>query len=490
MNITPNRPIHTWLQKTHLAWVPGPASPLLESITAQLLECFRQAGHTILAHPSDPPGVEVILTTAEFGKPIHFRNSLNLTARRKYHLAHAPTVFTLLYARLAEWQALLSHLEQALSPEKPNPTDFAFPGMANQAYHTLFEQGKRGGPLMSVARIIQSQAMSVRNIVIVGEEEQPLYAHTFDLVGAHPRTDADCTETNGGHAFLQDLLYRILTAVSTHEITQHLVEEPDIPLPIWQALETPPAMMQAGRTLGQIGFFTEMVKVANLVDVPLLDHAIASQYSEGCYATWEPTLDALVCTITGSARPVEKDLLTEDELAVITGIRADGQGARVRHVTGKRNDPPSSEAVEMIWMDESLPRIHWRGKEVPAARSKLHGHRGIRAYDPALVEHVYLDPPYYTYPVSCSTEAQARAIRTAFAHSQALQNPSDPRQIVFTILPGHGVLIVEKWVEGKAPFAVICEAIQEGRLQIENDVPQGPLEYRENSSGIQVLSLR
>ena len=33
------------------------------------------------------------------------------------------------------------------------------------------------------------------------------------------------------------------------------------------------------------------------------------------------------------------------------GHRADGRGARVRHVEGKRNDPPSSEAVEMMDAD-------------------------------------------------------------------------------------------------------------------------------------------
>jgi hypothetical protein len=164
----------------------------------------------------------------------------------------------------------------------------------------------------------------------------------------------------------------------------------------------------------------------------------------------------------------------------------------IRQVAGKRNDPPSSEAVELVEMDRALPRLslgfEWgvqsapSGK-VPVARSKLHGHRGVRSYDPTLVEHVWLDAPYYHYPVSCSTEAQARAIRAAFARSQALSHPEDPRQVVFTVLPGHGVVIVEKWAPGKAPFQVIWECMDSGALEIDNLIPQGPFAFVSDEGG-------
>jgi hypothetical protein len=251
-------------------------------------------------------------------------------------------------------------------------------------------------------------------------------------------------------------------------------------------------MLRAGRELGKRRFFTEMVQVNNLVNVPAVHDAVSSQYSEGCYAAWEPALGALIATVTGSARPIDKDKLTEDELAVIAGVRPDGKGAQVRLVEGKRNDPPSSEAVEMLEMDASLPRLHlerawgWYGEtlpEVPVTRSKLHGHRGVKSYDPQCVEHVWLDPPFYHYPVACATEAQAHAIRTAFSRSQALQDPTDPRSIVFTVLPGHGVLIVEKWVEGKAPFQIIWEAMDSGALEIDNRIPQGLFVFRPDGTG-------
>ncbi len=125
---------------------------------------------------------------------------------------------------------------------------------------------------------------------------------------------------------------------------------------------------------------------------------------------------------------------------------------------------------------------------MPVSRSKLHGHRGISAYDPQTVEFAPLEPAYYHYPVSCATHAQAVGIKSAFSRSQALLNPEDPRQVVFTVLPGHGVVIVEKWVAGKAPFQVIWEAIDKGELEICSPIPQGLMSYVRGADGRFVLS--
>ena len=189
----------------------------------------------------------------------------------------------------------------------------------------------------------------------------------------------------------------------------------------------------------------------------------------------------------GIARPVEKDDLKEEDLAVIVGVREDGLGALVREVDGKQNDPPSSEAVELMDMDSLLPRVEQDGAEVPVVRSKLHGHRGIGGYDPGLVEYAPLEPPYYYYPVSCATSAQAEGIKGAFSRAESLQNPDDPRQIAFTVLPGHGVIISEKWVPGKVPFQLIWEAMDSGALQVDNHVPQGIYGYQDDGEGAMVL---
>jgi len=473
---------HSWLRKINLYPVPKHSTPLLEEVVMQLLNEFRTLGHTVQESPDE--STDLLLTTAPFARALNWREAVLFIGRRQFKLAHTPTTLTLIHARPGEFQELLGHFEVALQKQPIDPVDFAFEGLVPAASQSLIEQGLRGGPILSLERLLQAQSKSIRILLVVGEKE-PGSAYLFDLVGAHPRMDA-------GHkkAFYQEIALRIVTGISTEEVTQHQVSAEPIPLVEWRELAAPSAMRRAAQQLGRRGFFTRMVRVADLVQVPAVGAALADQYSEGCFATWEPHLDALIATITGSARPVDKDNITENELAVIVGVRPDGKGALIRHVEGKRNDPPSSEAVEMMAMDKPLPQVEVFFESqtdtrfhVPVARSKLHGHRGVAAYHPVHVEFVPLDPPYYDYPVSCATEAQANGIRQAFRRAEALQNPADPRQVVFTVLPGHGSVIVEKWQPDKAPFQLIWEYMDAGYLEIEPPVPQGWFRYELEADG-------
>lgn len=478
------KPVHTWLRKLQIAFVPGPVDALLEGVAERLLDRFETHGHQV--QPTPGRDTDVILTTARFGEPVSWREALFFTARRRYNLNHNPTIYTMISVAPEGLDQALEDYRVSLEKEPPDPSDFERAGLAPGSFHVLLEQGRRGGPILALERQIQAQAKSIRVLLVVGDEH-PLYAFHFDLVGAHPRSEAD-----GTTRFYDDIVLRVLTAMSTYEITEHEVVEAPIPQKVWRASSVPAAMRAAARQLGRRDFFTDMVRIADLVHVPAVSEGVASQYSEGCFATWDPTLEALVTTVTGSARPVDKGDISEDDMAVIVDVRSDGKGAVVRHVKGKRNDPPSSEAVELMDMDSRLPKVHldppWGvSKPVPVVRSKLHGHRGIAAFNPDRAEHVRLDPPYYHYPVSCATEAQARGIKAAFARSEALQDPEDPRQIVFTVLPGHGIVVVEKWVPGKAPFQAIWEAIDSGDLEVENRVPQGPLSFTRAADGRMVL---
>jgi len=465
-----------------VAAVGGATTPLVEKVVDNLLHGFRRHGHHVQATPDDR--TDVVLTSAPFGQPLGWRESLLFTGRRRLGLEHQPTIFALMHARPAAFQRLLDQFRAVLAKEPPGPADYAFPGLAPDAYRVLFEQGRRGGPILALERLVQAQSKSIQVIMIVGDD-RPLVAYHFDLVGAHPRSRAKAHDP----AFLyDDVVLRVVTTVSADEVTEHRAVGAPIPHATWRRLSTPPAMRAAARQLGARNFFTEMVRIADLVPVPAVTDAVSSQYSEGCFATWDPTLGALVATVTGSARPVDKGAVTEDDLAVIVGVRPDGRGALTRSVTGKHNEPPSSEAVEMMDMDRPLPEIdlgsEWGNPtRVPVARSKLHGHRGISAYDPRRVEYVPLDPPYYHYLVSCATDAQARGIKRCFARSEALQHPDDPRQVAFTVLPGHGVVIVEKWVAGAAPFQVMWESMDAGYLQVDNRIPQGPMAYVPGSDG-------
>jgi hypothetical protein len=481
IGLTGVKPIHPWLHKINIALVPGSMTALQEQVADGLLNQARLQGHQIQSTPDDH--TDVILTTASFGEPLNWRQALLLSARRRFQLSRTPNVYSLLHVSPEEFQRLLEHFQEALVKEPPDPADFDFPGLATQAYRVLVEQGRRGGPILALERLVQAQAKCIRVLLLVGDE-RPHAVYHFDLVGAYPRSEAHDLD-----AFYEDIVLRIVTTVCTDEVTEHGVVDDLIPHALWQRLSTPQEMQVAARRLGRRNFFTEMVRIANLVHVPSVGDAVASQYSEGCFSTWEPAIGALVATATGSARPVDKSNITEDELAVIVGVRPDGKGTLVREVEGKRNSPPSSEALEMMDMDTVLPTItlgqEWPiPAEVPVTRSKLHGHRGIAAYHPDYVEFVPLGPQYYHYIVSCATGAQAKGIKDAFACSRTLQHPEDPRQVAFTVLPGHGTVIVEKWVAGTAPFQVIWEYMDAGYLQVDNLIPQGPMAFLPGPDGL------
>jgi hypothetical protein len=467
-----------------VAFLPGPTTPLLEEVVEELLGHFSKLGHDTQTAPDDH--TDLIITTARFGEPLDWREAVLFTVRRRFGLDHSPPIYTLVHLPSSEFGRVMEHFRAALVKEPVDPEDFDFPGLAPEAYRVLQEQGRRGGPILALQRLVQAQAKSIRAILVVGDE-RPQAAYHFDLVGASPRSEGEHPES-----FYEDIVLRIATTMSTHVVDQHQVVGEPIPRALWQRLDTPGAMCTAARQLAKRGFFTEMVRIADLVTVPAVGDVVASQYSEGCFASWDLTLGAVIATVTGSARPVHKGDITKDDLAVLVGVRPDGKGALVRHVDGECNDPPSSEAVELTDMDSALPDIalgveHGTSGRVPVVRSKLHGHRGVAAYNPDWVEFVPLDPPYYHYLVSCATDAQARGVKSAFARSETLRDPRDPRQVVFTVLPGHGVVIVEKWVAGTTPFQVIWEYMDAGYLEVARLIPQGPMEYAPASDGRMLL---
>jgi hypothetical protein len=462
--------LHPWLRPLRVFFAPMTATPMLDDVLEGLRRAFTLHGHDVQDAPTDE--TDLVFTTVTFGAPISWRESFMFVGRRKLGIRRSPTAITLMQVTPAQWSGLVEHFDRALAKDPPDPSDYRFPGLAPTAYRTLIEQGRRGGPILAIQRMLQAQAMCLRLVPVIGEDK-PIYAYHFDLVGSMARSEG------GSAAFYDDLVGRAATAVCAADIGPTEPVPPLIRRGEWEGLTAPAAMRRAGLELGQRNFFTDMVRIADLAHVPAISDSVAAQYSEGCFATWEPDLKALVSTITGSARPVDKARIADDDLAVIVGVRLADHGVYVRQVEGLRNDKPSSEAFEMAEMDNSLPWItldpSWGISDpVPVTRSKLHGHRGVAAFDPRSVEYLPIGETYFRYPVTCGTQQQAESIRATFARSEALRNPNDPRRMAFTLLPTHGVFIAEKWVPGKAPLQLIWEAMDTGRLQITSVVPQGP----------------
>ena len=469
---------HPVLPQVHVAFMPGEMDDLLGDFEAQLREEFSRQGHMVQDKPDD--NTDLVITSGPFGQPLSWRHAVIFRLRPRYGVRHNPVVYSLVHATNEEFRGVLDRLEVALKPDEPDPADFQLDGLNDTAFRVLHEQGRRGGPILALERAVQAQVKSIRVLLVVGDS-QPSRVFHFDLVGAHPQSVGTPDE------IASDVVLRMVTTVSTEDVAEHQATAEVIPKESWEELSTPGAMASASAELDERGFFTEPVVIADLVNVPAVSKAVADHYSEGCFGTWDPKLSGLVATVTGSIRPVHKGHITPDDLAVIVGLRPNGMGTFFRPIEGLPPTPPSSEGVELMGMDQLLPRISlpepWGAEgEVPILRSKLHGHRGVSGFDPERVEFVPLDPPYYDYLVSCASDAQAMGVKEAFSRSQALRDPLDLRTIVFTVLPGHGVMIAEKWVQGRNPFEEITEAMDRGAIIIASEVPQGRLSFIEDGS--------
>ncbi|HSK89622.1 MAG TPA: hypothetical protein VK880_14765, partial [Anaerolineales bacterium] len=218
-------PTHPWLKQLTLSYIRGPATSLANRVAAGLMDYFHHEGHTTEEVPS--PETSVILTTARLGEPLGWREALMFTARRRYKLKHAPTVFTIVHALPEQFREWMAETEQVLQKGPEAAPGFA--GIPETAYRTLYQQGKRGGAILYLLRVIQIQTKSIRVLLVVGKDE-PESAFLFDLVGAHPQIKFE-----EERSFYKDLATRIMTAASTEEITKHQVVEPEIKHEEWNS---------------------------------------------------------------------------------------------------------------------------------------------------------------------------------------------------------------------------------------------------------------
>jgi len=469
---------HAWVHPISLAYVPGKLNPALERAAHGLLEWLRSFGCAVENQPTN--ATDLIITTACFGEPVDRDQALLFHAKRLYRLSHRPTVLTLVAIEETDYQKWLEHFaEMAHQPEDVS-LDERYPGLGPQAEEVMRQQAKRGGPEVALGRFLQSQMKSVRVVALRTDQNgRPRWAVHFDLAGAHPVTDASDVDV-----FACEIGLQILAAACAHEVDHHDYFPEPLPQDLWNKLTTPDAMIQAGVMFTQYGFFTTPVYIEKLLGHRGIGDAISAQYSEGCYAVFEPEIPGLISTATGSSRLVDKRFISRADQAVIVGVKPERDGAIVRPVAGLERVVPSVEALEMMGVCEAVPshlRPNSRGESVPVpnARAILHGHLGVATFRPEYVESVSLDAPYYTHLVSCGTGALAQGTAAAFARSVSLGDLKDPRAVIFLEQPGHGVVVVEKWVEGKAPFETIREYLDAGHLKMTMAVPQGPVHWEQ-----------
>jgi len=474
--------MHPWAHPIALTYYPAYMDRLLEPVLQELLGWFRANGSRV--QPKPDRDTDLIITTARFGQPVPREEALLFHGKRMFGLGHRPQILTVVSLRRSEYKAQIAYFSELAEHPGEGPADHQYSGLGPRAVEVLLDQARRGGPEVALGRLMQAQTKSIRVMAVIGDEqEHPLRAIHFDLAGAHPTTDASDLRR-----FAEDAGRRILTAVCAHEVDNHDLLPDPLPQAVWDSLTTPEAMIRAGQEFTRFGFFTTPIAIEKILGYRGgIGEAIAAQYSEGCYAVYEPQVAGLITTATGSSKLVDKRFISRDDQAIVVGMKPEGDGARVLTVAGRPAVLPSVEAVEMMGICEALPpyplpNSDGQLSQAPPVRAILHGHLGVEAYDPQTVEAVFLDDLYYDYLVSCGTGALASGTARAFARSASLREPSDPRGVVFLEQPGHGVVIVEKWVDGKGPFESIRETLDSGRLRMTMRVPQGPVQW-ESTSG-------
>jgi hypothetical protein len=466
--------VHSWTHPISIAYMPGDNTAALDLASSALLDWLRDAGCTVTDLPEN--STDLIITTRRFGDNVSRDEALLFNAKRQYRLSSRPQVLTLVDVPEDEYQSLVQHFTAIAQLPEDEANREQYPGLGPQAADIIAHQARRGGPELAFARLVQGQVLSIRVMALRTQAGRPYRAMHFDMAGARPVTDATDLEI-----FAEDAGARVLAAVCAVEVNHHSFVDDPVSAELWDSLSSPDVMVRAGSMFTQFGFFTTPLYVEKLLGYRGVSDAISAQFSEGCYAIYEPDIPGLLTTASGSSRLVDKRSISRLDQAVVVGTRPDHDGAMVRPVTGMDRVVPSVEAVEMMGLCERVSKhrhlnSHGLPVTVPNVRAILHGHLGVAAYDPQRVETVMLDPLFYSQLVSCGTGALAEGTATAFARSESLKDLHDPRRVIFLEQPGHGVMVVEKWPasdDGTGAFDTIHDYLSSGVLQMTLDIAQG-----------------
>ncbi len=462
--------LHDWLQPVTICFVAGASNARLARVTSQLADWFTDNGHHVQAEPDAT--TDLLITTMPGAIAIDRDGALLLNGKRRFKLPHRPQVLTFVDLTTAQFVERQGYIDALRDLPYEAAKTVEIPGLGAHGSEVIHQQLQRHD-LVGMARILQGQAISIRIMGLIGDADWPDYGLHIDLAGAYAKIPF-----HNPTDFIENLGGRIATFLNTVDVKDHIYLDEQLAAARWNTSETPNDLVRAGKTFTEYGFFTDPVDVVKLLGFRGLGDAIAAQYSEGCYATYDPDLGGLVTTATGSAKFVDKRAIKRSDTTLITGVKAGRMGALVQSIEGREQIAPSVEAVELFGVCEHAGTEQTAaGVMRPKVRSLLHGHVGVASYDAAHVECVVLDKSFYAYPVSCGTNILANATAAAFAAAEALEDTNDPRTVIFVEQPCHGIVVVERWVAGKRPFQEIEEALTNGWLVMQSHVPQSLSEY-------------
>lgn len=491
---------YEWLKPTTVAfYFPEETDRLINSLIPSLIGAFGEKGNKTIyptlgenrkKHLDGDTGAIVTATAFDqiVEKPLLFHTREIFSGLKK----RPNKIFTLVSIDRTEMTQALKVFERLATTENPTSKEFSFTGLPETAIEELQNQTREGGPILGLARQMEAQTRCFDVIAVVGDRATGRIDTLirFDIAGARP--EISVTELGLDRA-CQDLVLRLMTFWSCTQATHHQELNALFSQSAWQEImaTSGKALIDAGRRLGEFGFFTRPVIIKNLIGedfvaASLVEAGIAENYSAGLLEAYNSDYDYCITTATGSDAYIYKGELGENHITLARDIKEDLSGALILPIEERGLVRSTSEIVEIIGMDTlaGLPWVSFKGEnrqvfEVPFFWAKAHGHVMVKSFDPRYVKCLYLEDIYHHYPVSCATQQLAKA--TIEALRRHLKDPDFFDYYLYVLVqPCHGIWFLERRVEGKRPFELTLEYLERGMIRLSpNTIPQGPFSWEE-----------
>ncbi|MGW0551645.1 hypothetical protein [Streptomyces altiplanensis] len=302
------------------------------------------------------------------------------------------------------------------------------------------------------------------------------------MEGGHP------TETDDIADRMRD---RLVTAACARQVAEDYDTVRDaLTAEAWQDCPAPAHLAAAGRRMGDLGLLSPPLKVSDFVSGQLADmyeiYLGVRGFSEGMLFAYDPDLDCLVVSASGSW-DVDKRDLTREQVVAVEPRLAEGHRLRVLAPSGELPLQPSVETWEICALMEACPTVrvtkdpsgHWvldpnGEREVPLVRAGVHAHVGVVSSDDTVIETVAADREEFPYGFGCGTDLTVEIARDTVRRSRAVNDPADPRTYVRWPLLSHGEMAVELWKPGlpPVPFQGLLDLYGTAVRFTPDDVPQ------------------
>lgn len=308
--------------------------------------------------------------------------------------------------------------------------------------------------VVQLARVLMARVGAPKTLFVYPDPEtgEILEATLCTMEGGHPSVTTD---------IVRDIRDRLVAVACATEVNDRLDRIPDsVQSSTFDAARSPQVLVAAGRRMGRLGLLPPPHRVSDYVSVTMASayqrYLGIKGFSEGMMFVYDPDLQALVVTASGSFEVDKRDLRPED-VVVVDHQLADGR-LRLLEVAGAGQKGPSVEAWEVVSLMAAAPKMKvskdangiWRPDpngtvEVPAVRGGLHAHVGVDEADETLIESIAPDRASYPYGFGCGTDLMVDVAAATVRRSQAINDAGDNRSYVRWPMLYHGEMALELW---------------------------------------------